>query len=159
MKKLFILMILTSCGSPESSREIDKKISGINSAIFEKSKQNGSFIAQDATASFSWLNWKGERQRMILYDSVFRIFQILDWYRADSVEEAYAAYFINNKVSLVTVVGRCGKKSLGYATYHIANSSILRKEENGREIDNLKFMIHNLNQDAAKLYNNRKKEL
>jgi hypothetical protein len=159
MKKIFILLILYSCGSAELSRERDKKISEINSTIFEKSKQNGSFIAQDASASYSWIEWIGERQRMILYDSAFQIFKIWDWYRRDSVEEAYTAYFINNKVSLVTVVGRRGKKSSGYATYHIENSSILRRDENGREIDNLKLIINYLNRDAAKLYSKRKNKL
>ena len=151
MKKLFVLVMLYSCNSQEKQQGTEKKVAEINSTISERSKQNGSFIVQDASATYSWIAWEGERRRQILYDSVFRMLQIWDWYKKDSLEEAYAAYFINNKVCLVTLVGRAGKKSSGYAIYHIENSSILRKDENGREIDNIKSMINNLNEDAAKL--------
>src|SRR5215203_496361 len=157
MKKLFALLILYSCNSQEIQPGTEKKVTQINSSISERFKQNGSFIVQDAIASYTWIDWKGEKRRQILYDSVFQLCQIWDWYKRDSLEETYGSYFINNKVSLITVVGRAGKKASGYATYHIENSSILQKDENGREIDNLKFFIKNLNEDAAKLGNLNKK--
>ena len=68
----------------------------------------------------------------------------MDWYKKDSLEETYVACFINKKVSLVSVTGKAGKKSSGYATYFIENLSIFRKDENGKKIHNLNSMIKNL---------------
>jgi hypothetical protein len=151
MKNLLFLLFLYSCNSQERETEIERKVKQINSTIAERSKQNGSFIMQDALATYSWIDWKGEKRRQILYDSAFQLFQIFDWYKNDTREEHYAAYFIHDKVALITVISKVGKKSSGYATYHIENFSILRKDENGSEIDNLKVIIKNLNEDAAKL--------
>lgn len=157
MKTVLLLLLLYSCESATRRQETSKKVNFINSTILERSRQNPSSVKKvDFSLLDHGLTGHLVGKRQFIYDSTLQIYQIIDWYRRDSLEEVYGAYFINNQVSLVTLVYRNGKKASGYATYHVDGSTIIRKDESGKEIDTLELYIKRLNQDAANFIQKRK---